>query len=336
MSTVHYFQRYSQRENTATNNTLLLFSRLYHSSPNKFYIFLNSLLDGYDIEGGIQFKQQIKGEGSVPDASLLQVSFKIVIETKMHKGFSIHQITEHLKSFGTEQYQVLISLSPKPPDRPFKNQIESKVGEFNSAKNKSIRFLPITFQDIVIKFRDNLENYEYELNEIIDDFESYCINDGLITNDEARLRVVPCSWTLEENFDFSLYYDSADRGYSDHSYLGIYANKAVRGIGKIENIVRADLKLSGKLDIIDSKSPVTEHQQQNILNVISAAKSNNNWDISKGYNFFCVEKFYETNYRKTTKYPLQGTKFFDLKNRLDVTSLPTTEKIAQLLMKKEW
>jgi len=45
MSSIHYFQRYSQPENVATNNTLLLLSRLYHDSPNKFKGFLNDLLD---------------------------------------------------------------------------------------------------------------------------------------------------------------------------------------------------------------------------------------------------------------------------------------------------
>ena len=37
---VHYFQRYSTKENVATANTMLLFSRLYSYSPNKFFDFL--------------------------------------------------------------------------------------------------------------------------------------------------------------------------------------------------------------------------------------------------------------------------------------------------------
>ena len=49
------------------------------------------------------------------------------------------------------------------------------------------------------------------------------------------MRVVTCGWTLKENIQFNLYYDPADRGYSEHSYLGVYANKAVRAIGEIEN-----------------------------------------------------------------------------------------------------
>jgi len=42
MSTIHYFQRYSQKENMVTNNTMLLFSRLYHHSTNQFNQFLKT------------------------------------------------------------------------------------------------------------------------------------------------------------------------------------------------------------------------------------------------------------------------------------------------------
>lgn len=34
---IHYFQRYHQKENVATANTMLLLSRLYSYSPNKFF-----------------------------------------------------------------------------------------------------------------------------------------------------------------------------------------------------------------------------------------------------------------------------------------------------------
>lgn len=36
---IHYFQRCHGKENAATANTMLLLSRLYSYSPDKFYIF---------------------------------------------------------------------------------------------------------------------------------------------------------------------------------------------------------------------------------------------------------------------------------------------------------
>ena len=336
MSSIHYFQRYSQPENVATNNTLLLFSRLYQVSPNKFNGFLNDLLDDNDLEAGIQFNQQQKGKNSIPDGSLNQVSFKVVIETKLHKHFSIQQLSEHLNSFGTEENQVLLSLSPKQPDNSLKELIRNSVESFNVENEKTVKYISTTFQEIVDKFNNSLGDYDFELIEIINDYEAYCLHDSLITDDESRMRVVTCGWTLDENFQYNLYYSPAERGYSDHNYLGIYSDKAVQGIGKIENIITADLLSSGKLQIIDSMSPITEQQEQNIIDVIAAAKRNNNWNIGTEHRFFCVEKFYPTLYRKGTKYPLQGTKLFNLKNRLNVKSLPDTEEIALRLNEIEW
>ena len=336
MSSIHYFQRYSHPENVATNNTMLLLSRLYQDAPNKFNGFLNELLDDNDLAAGVIFKQQQKGKGSIPDGSLSQVSFKVLVETKLHKNFSLHQLTEHLNGFGTEQYQVLLSLSPTQPDKSLKSQIETAVSIYNDQHKTSVKYLPTTFQEIVTKFNNSLEDHDYELIEIINDFEAYCIQDKLITNIEEKMRVVPCGWTLQENFKFNIYYDPADRGYSDHNFLGIYADKAIRGIGKVENIITANLLPSGNLQIIESNSAVTPQQEQNIIGVIAAAKAINNWDIATGHKFFSVEQFYPTNYRKTSKYPLQGSKFFNLKELLQLTNLPSTQEIARILNHLEW
>jgi len=39
---IHYFQRYHEKENVATANTMLLLSRLYSYSTDKFFRFLKS------------------------------------------------------------------------------------------------------------------------------------------------------------------------------------------------------------------------------------------------------------------------------------------------------
>lgn len=335
MSSIHYFQRYSQPENVATNNTLLLLSRLYQESPNKFKGFLNELLGDTDLEAGIVFNQQRKGKGSIPDGDLSQASFKVAIETKMHQKFSIPQLISHLKSFDKEEQKILLSLSPKLPSVSLKTQIQSQVDQYNTANNSNIKYFPTTFQSIVEKFNNILEDYDYELIELIDDFESYCIHDKLITDDEYRMRAVTCGWTLNENFKYSLYYDNVKDSYSEHSYVGIYSGKSIRGIGKLENIIEADLLPSG-LVVKNSTSTPTSQQLQNIINVIAAAKLNNNWDISKSHNFFCVDKFYQTDFKKITKYPLQGTKFFNLKKELNLPVLPSTDKIADLLKNETW
>lgn len=333
MSSIHFFQRYSHPENVATNNTLLLLSRLYHHSSNYFKVFLNDLLDDTGLEAGVLFNQQLRGNSSVPDGNISQASFKLVIETKLHNDFSVEQLESHLKSFGQEERKILLSLSPKMPSASRLNEIKSKVNEYNNNNKTSVKYIPTTFQLIVDKFRNTLEEYDYDLIPIVDDYEEYCINDNLITDDEYRMRAVTCGWTLAENFKYNLYYNK--EGYSDHAYIGIYSEKSIRGIGKLSNIISADFE-NGKLIINHSTSEVTEIQKKNIIDVIPAAMSNNGWDISKGNNFFCVDKFYKTDFRKATKYPLQGTKFFNLKTVLKLEALPETEQIALLLKNITW
>ena len=158
MSNIHYFQRYSQAENVATNNTLLLFSRLYQDSPNKFKAFLNELLDAPNLEAGITFNQQEKSENSVPDGIVSQTSFKITIETKLHKNFNLDQLKNHLNSFSNETIKVLLSLSPTMPDSEKQNEIKKVAKE----KDSVIKYIPTTFKKIVGIFRNVISDYDFE------------------------------------------------------------------------------------------------------------------------------------------------------------------------------
>ena len=53
MSQVTYFQRYSQRENVVSNNTLMLLSRLYFNNPSLLGDMLNDLLPGGTTGSGL-------------------------------------------------------------------------------------------------------------------------------------------------------------------------------------------------------------------------------------------------------------------------------------------
>lgn len=65
MSKIHYFQRYSSKENTTTNNTLQLFSRIYDYSSAKASTLLNKITDE-EIGIGVEVNQQKRGQNSVP------------------------------------------------------------------------------------------------------------------------------------------------------------------------------------------------------------------------------------------------------------------------------
>ena len=96
---IHYFQRYHGKENVATANTMLLLSRLYTYSPDKFFRFLKSEVFSGAFEPEIVFTLQEKSVDSVPDATIMQEGFKIVVETKLTDWFHSDQLMNHLKAF---------------------------------------------------------------------------------------------------------------------------------------------------------------------------------------------------------------------------------------------
>ena len=176
MSGIHYFQRYSQKENVVTNNTLLLFSRLYSESPLKFKLFLNELLDDFQINVGVDFQQQMKSKSSIPDGSITQESFKLSIETKLSDNFDISQLVNHFDSFGNENTQVLIGLGPKSISPNKENEIKKELKKYNENENKRIQFISLTFENIINSFIEVTEQFDFELRGLIEDYEQFCLS----------------------------------------------------------------------------------------------------------------------------------------------------------------
>lgn len=56
---IHFFQRYHSKENVDTANAMLLLSRLYSFSPDKFFSFITQILpENANIE--LEFEMQKK------------------------------------------------------------------------------------------------------------------------------------------------------------------------------------------------------------------------------------------------------------------------------------
>lgn len=332
MSKIHYFQRYSQKENVATNNTLLLFSRLYNESTYKFNEFLNELLEEESLDIGVNFTQQEKSVNSIPDGTLSQSSFKISIETKLGSGknFEKNQLINHLESFKNEDKKILVALSPTV----MKDDIFKEVKIIS--KDQGIIFLNKTFKDIVKCFKEVITPYDFQLQEIIEDYEDYCIQESLVKDTDSRIRIIPCGSSIELNVKYGVYYMPADRGTSEHNYLGIYKDKAVRGVGKIINEVIANL-VDGELVILKCKKKVTEDQKKRILDIAKETYENIGWSLGRcDHKYVIVDKFYETEYRKTSKGGIQGHRYQNLKDILKIDKLPNGQEIAELLKKQTW
>lgn len=105
---IHYFQRYHSKENVDTSNTILMLSRLYDYSADRFFAMLNSLILGENETPEITFDLQAVGDESVPDAIISQRSFKIIAETKLHNQFMKDQLLRHLAQFTGEEIKGLL------------------------------------------------------------------------------------------------------------------------------------------------------------------------------------------------------------------------------------
>lgn len=337
MSKVHYFPRYSQRENVITNNTLLLLNLFYKESPTLFEDVLNFLFKGEaEISVGIQVTQQGRiHKGTVPDANISQSSFRLVIETKRGTDFTRAQLSGHLKAFSGESTMVLLLLSNEPLDAPAIARLVDPAQLANG-----VRMVSRSFEDLIQAAKASINERDYELLELVDDFRQFCDSMDVLPWSKYWLRANTAGWSYEENMKYGVYYESLDKGTFDHYYLGLYSEKEVCAIGRMVNSVKAELVDDELVNVeSDNGLEVTRDQRERIKAIIHAAKlGRGGYDVTKGCRFFIVDKFYETSFKKSTPYPIRKWRDFDLRDYLgkNLAELPPTEEIAERLKNKTW
>lgn len=338
MASVHYFQRYAQRENVVTNNTLLLLSRLHHDSPAAFERLLTLLLDDVEIAVGPSFRQQeggSKGKRSVPDGAIVQPSFRLLVETKRTAPSDAAQLERHLHRFEREDTQVLLHLTPHAPSAAFDADVRARVDRFNHDHAQHARYIPVTFSDLVSAVDEVLADHDYEMRELLDDFEAYCSAEGLLPSNPFKLRIVACGDTLDENIRHGLYYHQASRGFSDLGYLGAYKKKSVRAIGKVRNKVVATVA-DGTVEVVSADRKPAPEDLDAIAAAVADGRRNHGYTFPDAEVFFFVDRFHETDFRKESKYGMMKERHFDLRTVLGMAQLPDTATIAERLREITW
>lgn len=334
---IHYFQRYHQKENVATANTMLLLSRLYSYSPNKFFRFLKSefFMDSFEPE--IVFNLQEKSVDSIPDATITQEGFKIVVETKMADWFYSSQLMNHLKSFRDEKKKLLITLSSELMEKTKLEDFNEQLKQYNKTQKYPVMHLNTTFETMANAIEDVIDDRDYEIKDILDDYRDYCYKDGLIpTSDSWKyLRMQLASTTFDFNKENNVYYHDADRGYSPYAYLGLYKQKSVRLIGKVCAIITA-IEKDGEIQYEAELGDVTNERKETIVKAMEDALSYG-YDLRNyKHKYFFVDKFYKTDFRKVSKGGSMGAKIFDLTEILQTEQIPETREIAELLKSITW
>ncbi len=333
---IHYFQRYHSKENVATANTMLLLSRLYSYSSDKFFRFLKSEYFSDRFEPEIVFTLQEKSEESVPDATITQEGFKIVVETKMSDWFHSDQLLRHLKSFKEERNKVLITIAPELMAKDKKAKFEEQLREYNENHDYPVIHINTTFELLAEAVQGVIDDRDYEMQDVLDDYLNYCYNDSLILVPDSWkwMRVQLAGTTFDFNIRKKLYYDDIDRGFRAHDYLGLYKEKSVRAIGRITDIITAVLEEDGEITYSVEKGEIDDNKKRDIAIAIEDGK-NYGYSLTKT-RFFFVDKFYETDFRKTTPRAPMGSRVFDLTQVMGVSELPDTSVIAEKLKSITW
>lgn len=337
---IHYFQRYHSKENVDTSNTMLMLSRLYNYNADKFFAMLNALILKEDESPELSFDLQVVGDESVPDAVISQKSFKIVVETKLHNQFYKEQLVKHLGQFDREDIKILLTLDPRPMKQKLFEEMTTVLKKYNSENKEClvspIKHVNLTFEKLVAAMEDIIDDRDTEIISVMDDYKKYCFDEQLIPDGYKWMRAIVAGTTFDDNMELNLFYDKESRKYSDHGYIGLYTDKSIRGIGKLKKTIIA-VEKDGQMTYHaeDGESP-TKEEIDRINEAIKRA-------VDYGYNlktvshrYFMVEKFYPIDFRKTSKNPIQKSKFFNLAEMFGYQTMPDTEQIAKDLDGKSW
>lgn len=338
MSTLHYFQRYSQKENWLTNSTLLLLRHFYIYDYKKFEKFINELDPQIEIQVGPVFNQQIRGKSSVPDGSIIQKPFNILIEAKKGGGLDERQLLGHVDEFQSDSDNILVALTKNSKSESKENKLKTKIAN-HTDDNVNVTTVFITYEELYKSIRKLLQEYDKEMIELLEDYASMCKREKVFNPGNHTMMAVSCGDSYKENINYSIYYDPIERNHKiPFAYMGIYLNKAIRQIGKVEKVVACNL-VEDKLKCSDEDyrkdfDSLTNEEIDRIKGIIRDTAV---YNIKKGKKFFILSDLTKTNYKKEKdSAAILSKRYFNLKNIDGFEEEMSAKKTAELLDGQEW
>lgn len=331
MAKIHYFQRYAGTENVVTNNTLQLVARIYNYSSERASQLLTELT-GEPIEIGIEIsQQQRRGLTSVPDGTIVQRPFKVLIEAKVGASLNMDQLVRHSTAFEGDGQKVLLLLTRSRINGDEEAEIERRV----HAQQSGIIFRNVTYEQVCAAVMELFEEHEHEMRTLVEDYVEYCNDENLIDRSKYLMRIVPCGHSLNLNKKYGIYFQPSDRGYTTHRYLGVYANKAVQALWELDSVFDIELD-SGTATLTKEniQGRHTDDYDDSIRNIITEAKSECGYEIHTGHRFFCGTPF-ETDYKKASSGGIQNARFKDLRDD-DIGEFAGPKELAEKLRLIEW
>lgn len=332
---ISQFQKYSQKENTVTNNVLLMFSRLNDLNVNYYKSIIERLNEGNENQNYFPqpiFTQQVGIANGIIDGQIEVKSSKILIETKLdHKEFQ-NKLVKYGKVFFQNCQNQLWHLSSKKFNENEVFEINNKLKELYPTIK--IQFNNLLFGDLI----DNLagiyeENtHDMELKLLQQDFSNYCYESGLISNEEYNLLFVPTGFSYYWNKKHKIYYCPVNWHGQNFKYFGLYNWKSVRTISEIETTIIADFNNITNELIIHSK----KHTLEQINRLRNGLTDLGESQTGLKYYIFPEIEFYETDFKKVSHGGIQGHRYKDLRDFLDKDDIKDSKQIADKLKEKTW
>ena len=331
---ISQFQKYSQKENTVTNNVLLMLSRLNDINVLYYKAIIERLNEGSKNQSYFPqpiFSQQRGTGNGIIDGHIEVKPSKILIETKLNKTEFIGKLVKYGNVFSIGYQNQLWHLSSIKFD-------EDEVDEVNKKLKKlykhDIQFNNLLFSDLI----DNLEGikdeniHDTELRLLVEDFYKYCYESDLISDEEYKLLFAPTGFSYTWNVKHMIYYCPINWHSQKFKYFGLYNNKAVRSISEIETTIEADYDLENKKVTIHSKGHSAEQIER-------LRKGLNDLEYSHQglkYYLFKKDEFYFTDFRKVSHGGIQGYRYKDLRDYIDMNDVKNTKEVADRLKKATW
>lgn len=332
---ISQFQKYSQKENAVTNNVLLMLSRLNDLNVNYYKSIIERLNEGNEHQNYFPqpiFSQQIGLGNGIIDGHIEVKSSKILIETKLtHKEFQ-DKLVKYGKIFDGNCQNQLWHLSSKKFDTNEVLEINEKLKK--EYPNVKIQFNNLTYSDLV----ENLEGiyeeniHDMELKLLFQDFNNYCNESNLISNEEFNLLFVPTGFSYSWNKNHKIYYCPINWHSQKFTFFGLYNWKSVRSISKIETTIIADFDSATNDLVIHSKGHTKEQINRLSIGLIELGET----QIGFKYYLFPVDEFYDTDFKKISHGGIQGFRYKDLRDFIIIKDNNDVEEIANKLRDASW
>lgn len=345
MTVVRNFPRYSTKENIATNNVMLLLGRVYKTEPTLFEKFMISELELDDLQIGPSFNQQSgSGGDGTPDAMIFQPSFRFVVEAKLDDNifWGKERYTSH---FNNETTRILLTLSKKDLAPERKKEFDTAVKKYDNSTGKGGKTTHrhLTYMNLVSGLRKTIEatrtRFKIELDELVDDFESFLAETGLLNDEYLRMHVVPVGQTFELNLEEKLYYNQSALSYSGHKFIGLYYRKEIRHIGapKVVLIPRRQEDQTLLYEFIKGEEHFTPERRASFEQFLNEFVESEGYGDDGGLRYHLVDEWHHTNFKKESYGGIMGPRHCYLPDYIEgVTPETDAAVVAKKLQGEIW